>query len=69
MINGGGIINVAAEIRGLETDTAFDQAWVDAKLDRLALTLAEVLDRAAADGRPTDQVANEMARERIAAGR
>lgn len=69
VINGGGIINVAAEIRGLETDTAFDQAWVDAKLDRLALTLAEVLDRAAADGRPTDQVANEMARERIAAGR
>ncbi|MDO9335198.1 MAG: Glu/Leu/Phe/Val dehydrogenase dimerization domain-containing protein [Caulobacter sp.] len=69
VINGGGIINVAAEIRGLESDSAFDQAWVDAKLDRLALTLGEVLDRAVAEGRPTDAVATEMARERIAAGR
>ncbi|MBI1407467.1 MAG: amino acid dehydrogenase [Caulobacter sp.] len=69
VINGGGIINVAAEILGLEAGLAFDQAWVDAKLDRLALTLAEVLDRAAADGRPTHEIANEMARERIAAGR
>jgi leucine dehydrogenase len=68
VINGGGIINVAAEIRGLESGTAFDQGWVDAKLDRLALTLAEVLDRAAAEGRPTHEVADQMARERIAAG-
>lgn len=68
VINGGGIINVAAEIRGLESDSAFDQAWVDSKLDTLALTLAQVLDRAAAEGRPTHAVANEMARERIAAG-
>ncbi len=68
VINGGGIINVAAEIRGLETDSAFDQAWVDTKLDTLALTLAQVLDRAVAEGRPTHVVANEMARERIAAG-
>jgi leucine dehydrogenase len=59
---------VAAEIRGLETDSAFDQAWVDTKLDTLALTLAQVLDRAVAEGRPTHVVANEMARERIAAG-
>jgi leucine dehydrogenase len=69
VINGGGIINVASEIRGLEAGVAFDQAWVDQKLDRLALTLAEVLDRALAEGRPTDVVADEMARERIAAGR
>jgi len=68
VINGGGIINVAAEIRGLEAGTAFDQAWVDAKLDRLALTLGEVLDRAVAEGRPTHEIADEMARERIAAG-
>lgn len=67
VINGGGIINVAAEILALEAGGAFDQAWVDAKLDRLMLTLSEVLDRAAADARPTHEVANEMARERIVA--
>jgi leucine dehydrogenase len=36
VINGGGIINVAGEIRALDRDEAFDPAWVDAKLDRLA---------------------------------
>ncbi len=66
VINGGGIINVAAEIRGIQQDIAFDQAWVDAKLDALTATLGEVLDRAATEGRPTHEVANEMARERIA---
>ncbi|WP_332768437.1 Glu/Leu/Phe/Val dehydrogenase dimerization domain-containing protein [Phenylobacterium sp.] len=66
VINGGGIINVAAEIRGLERGEAFDPAWVAAKLDRLMVTLEEVLDRALAEGRPTHEVANEMAKARIA---
>jgi leucine dehydrogenase len=65
VINGGGIINVAAEIRALEADAAFDPAWVDAKLDRLMLTLEEVLDRAAAENRPTHEVAGEIAQARI----
>lgn len=65
VINGGGIINVAAEIRALEAGAAFDPAWVDAKLDRLMLTLEEVLDRAAAENRPTNEVANEIAQARI----
>jgi leucine dehydrogenase len=65
VINGGGIINVAGEIRALERGEAFDPAWVDAKLDRLTRTLEEVLDRAQAENRPTDQVANEIARTRI----
>lgn len=65
VINGGGIINVAAEIRALEAGTAFDPAWVDAKLDRLMLTLEEVLDRAVAENRPTNEVANEIAQARI----
>lgn len=69
VINGGGIINVAAEIRGLETGTAFDGAWVNAKLDTLMDTLAEVLDRSIAEKRPTDVVAMEMARARIAAAK
>lgn len=66
VLNGGGIINVAAEIRALERDEAYDPAWVQAKLGRLTETLEEVLDRAAAERRPTHEVANEMAKARIA---
>ncbi|MBI1199430.1 MAG: amino acid dehydrogenase [Phenylobacterium sp.] len=65
VINGGGIINVAGEIRALERDEAFDPAWVDEKLDRLTATLDEVLDLAARQRRPTHEVANEIARDRI----
>ncbi|HSV03454.1 MAG TPA: Glu/Leu/Phe/Val dehydrogenase dimerization domain-containing protein [Phenylobacterium sp.] len=65
VLNGGGIINVAGEIRALECGEAFDPAWVEAKLDRLARTLEEVLDRAKAEHRPTSDVANEIARSRI----
>jgi leucine dehydrogenase len=65
VLNGGGIINVAGEIRALEAGAAFDPAWVDAKLDRLARTLEEVLDRAKAENRPTSEIANEIARTRI----
>ena len=66
VINGGGIINVAGEIRGLERGEAFDPEWVDQKLDRLTLTLEEVLDQAARERRPSHEVANEIARARIA---
>ncbi|MET3528335.1 Glu/Leu/Phe/Val dehydrogenase dimerization domain-containing protein [Phenylobacterium koreense] len=66
VINGGGIINVAGEIRALERGEAFDPSWVDAKLVKLTQTLEEVLDRAIAEGRPTHEVANEMAKARIA---
>jgi leucine dehydrogenase len=65
VINGGGIINVAGEIRALEAGEAFDPAWVETKLDRLMETLAEVLDRSAAERRPPHEVANEIARARI----
>jgi len=65
VINGGGIINVAGEIRALERGEAFDPAWVDEKLDRLALTLEEVLDQAQHERRPTHEVANEIAKARI----
>ncbi len=60
VINGGGIINVAAEISG-----AYDPAWVEAKLQRLILTLGDVLDRANSEARATNRVADEMARQRI----
>jgi leucine dehydrogenase len=69
VINGGGIINVAAEIRALERDESFDPAWVEAKVAAMIETLAEVLGRAEAEQRPADQVAVQMAKERIAAAR
>jgi leucine dehydrogenase len=69
VINGGGIINVAAEIRALEAGGAFDGGWVAAKLDRLAQTLAEVIDQSIAEKRPANLVADEIARARIASAR
>jgi leucine dehydrogenase len=65
VINGGGIINVAGEIRALDRGEPFDPAWVEAKLERLMETLGEVLDRSKSERRPADQVAGEMARARI----
>jgi leucine dehydrogenase len=65
VINGGGIINVAGEIRALDAGAAYDPAWVEAKLARLMETLDEVLRRSASEGRPTHEIANEIARARI----
>ncbi|HEX5262605.1 MAG TPA: Glu/Leu/Phe/Val dehydrogenase [Phenylobacterium sp.] len=65
VINGGGIINVAGEIRALERGEAFDPTWVEGKLARLMLTLDEVLDRSKVEHRPTSDVANEIAKGRI----
>ena len=62
VINGGGIINVAAEISG-----SYSREWVDQKLDTLITTLGTVLDDAISAGRPTKEVADEIARARIAA--
>jgi leucine dehydrogenase len=69
VINGGGIINVAGEIRALERGEAFDPAWVEGKLTRLTETLEEVLQRSLDERRPTHEVANEVARARIAGAR
>ena len=70
VINGGGIINVAGEIRALDRGEAFDPAWVEGKLAAMIATLAEVLSTARwLERRPADQVAVQMAKERIAAAR
>lgn len=69
VINGGGIINVAAEIRALEANGSFDGGWVATKLDRLAQTLGEVIDQSIAEKRPANLVADEIARARIAAAK
>ena len=65
VINGGGIINVAAEIRALEQGGAYDPSWVETKLSRLVETLGEVLDQSAGETRPTNEVADEIAKARI----
>ena len=69
VINGGGIINVAAEIRALGRSEAYDPAWVEGKLSRLMLTLDEIFQRSVDEDRPTSQIAAEIARARVAEGR
>ncbi|MBW3558456.1 MAG: amino acid dehydrogenase [Proteobacteria bacterium] len=69
VINGGGIINVASEVRGLQRDEAYDPQWVEGKLARLMETLDEVLARSAAEKRPTHEIADAIAQERIRAAR
>jgi leucine dehydrogenase len=69
VINGGGIINVAGEIRALDAGAAFDPAWVEAKLSRLMQTLDQVFQRSSDENRPTHVIAGEIARARIAEGR
>lgn len=61
VINGGGIINVAAEISG-----NYSREWVDGKLAHLIETLGEVLDEALSSGQPANAVADRIARQRIA---
>jgi len=60
VLNAGGIINVAAEVSG-----RYDYKWVDRKLEGLRATLQEVFSRSQATGRPTNDIADEMARERL----
>ncbi len=62
VINGGGIINVAAEISG-----SYSRDWVEATLARLIVTLGDVLDEALKTDQPTNYVADRIARARIAA--
>lgn len=60
VINGGGIINVAAEISG-----NYSRDWVDEKLDTLMNTLGGILDQSLSQSRPTNQIADEVARQKI----
>jgi leucine dehydrogenase len=69
VINGGGITNVAAEIRALDRNEPYDPSWVQGKLDKLMLTLEDILDRSKAERRPTHEIAAEIARKRIAEAR
>lgn len=63
VINGGGIINVAAEISG-----EYSREWVDGKLDALMESLGAVLDEALSSGQATNKVANAIAARKIGRG-
>lgn len=60
VLNAGGIINVVGEIQG-----SYDPAWVQEKLVGLENTLAEILDQSENEGRPSNIIADEIARQRI----
>lgn len=60
VLNAGGIINVAAEVSG-----TYKYDWVDGKLENIKVTLQEIFDRSDKLNRPTNEIANEMARERL----
>ncbi len=60
VINGGGIINVAAEIAG-----DYNPAWVRSKLDTLMTTLSEIFAKSSQENRATNRVADDMARAKI----
>ena len=60
VLNAGGIINVAAEVSG-----TYDYSWVDGKLENIKTTLQDIFTRSDSSNRPTNEVANDMARERL----
>ena len=65
VVNGGGIINVASELKARETGGAYDPKWVEGKLDGLAQTVEEILERSEAEKRPTHEIADALAEARI----
>ena len=69
VVNGGGIINVASEMRARETGGSYDPQWVEGKVDRLMQTLEEVLERSDTEQRPTHEIADAIAEARINAAR
>ena len=69
VINGGGIISIAAEICALEAGGAYDPAWVEMKLARLVQTLDDILERGVREHRPTQDIAIAIAEARIQAAR
>lgn len=61
VINAGGIINTMGDI-----EPQFDAKWVEGKLVTLKATLLEVFDKAENEGRPVNEVTDEIARRRLA---
>jgi leucine dehydrogenase len=64
VINAGGLINIALELE----PGGYDRARALARVEGIGATLAEVFERSARSGTPPHEVADRLARERIAAG-
>lgn len=62
VINGGGIINVSAEVTG-----EYSRDAVLRQVENIYGTLLDIFSRADAEGRPTNAVADQIAREKLAA--
>lgn len=60
VLNGGGIINIAAEVSG-----KYNPDWVETKLVGLKATIADILVRADNQGVSTLSIANQIAEERL----
>ena len=65
VINAGGLINVAAEL----APGGYDRAAALAKVEEIPATLLDIFARAEAEDLPTNDVAQRIAEERIAAAR
>jgi leucine dehydrogenase len=61
VINAGGIINTMGDLY-----PEFDASWVEGKLVSLKATLGEIFDQAETEGRPVNEIADDIARRRIA---
>ena len=60
-VNAGGLINVAAELE----PGGYKRAAVKKKIDAIPETLTAIFERAKRESRPTNDVALEMALQRI----
>jgi leucine dehydrogenase len=65
VINAGGVINIAQELR----PGGYDRTQALARVANIETTLAEIFERSEQEMRPTDQIADEVAQERINAAR
>jgi leucine dehydrogenase len=63
VVNAGGIISVAREYHGGATE-----AQVTNEIQGISGRLMEIFERARRDGRATNAVADQMARERVGRG-
>ena len=59
LINAGGLINCYSELEGYNRDRAMDQA------EHIYVTTMTVLNKSEEEGKPTYQIANQMAEDRI----
>jgi leucine dehydrogenase len=60
-LNAGGVINCYSEVKGLSAEWAMGQA------EDIYHTIGNILSRSASENKPTYQIANKMAEERIEA--